>query len=1041
MTAFGRSKPRNTERRRRRGLATLLAVTAGLLALPAMASAATVSGTAFEDFNDNGERNSAPMVDSGVGGITVKAYRSDGTEVASTTTAADGSYTLNVPDGTGEVRVEFTDLPAGYQPARHGTNSGTTVQFVNGSASNVDVGVLQPFDYCQNNPQLAVACMQFGPHDGVQAANTAIRLVADGTPEDTVPDQLGAQGKIPGEVKGATYAQVGAVFGLVQPTGSNFLYSASYTKRHTDYGPGGAGAIYRTNIDQANAGTPNASVFFDVNDLPGDPAGNVTRHVNNVDANAYDAVGKSGLGNVTTNLDGSEMYTVGLATRQLIRIPVPGDGSSPSVGSVSAHDIPSPCTPDGDGRPFAATWHDGLVYVGGVCSRESVGNPPNPAVPGTGLSVYVYTFDPATGTFSTAPVLNTPLEGDRLCTNRGEQSMFPDNFCSDGTPANETRVAADWHPWTSDVIKTFSYPQPMLTDIQFVGNDMALGVRDRWPDMIGANSGWPDGDTNPLEATAQAGYTLRACLTGSGYQLEDNGTCGGLTASGQKNVEDWGPGGSLFYWEQDYNHVPAGVYQGAHDYTGLGGLLQIPGYPELRETAMDVVDNCPATPPANGPEWPSCPNAAGPSTAAGVLYLNNNDGSRAKGFDLYSGAGVPGEVSQTFAKANGLGDLEALCEAAPIEIGNYVWIDPDRDGVQDPGETKLGGVKVELLDAGGSVVATTTTDASGQYYFNESNVPGAIQPNTTYTVRIPLDQAVLEPYIPTPHDTSPQLRDSDGVPAGRFVVDRLTTGAAGHNDHTHDFGFTPRVWDQKISKVASDQRVRLGEELTYTLTVENAGPDTSNAGGVVRDAVPAQFDVLDVTAGAGATCKVDDRDVRCELGAMTAGQKIEVKVRAKAIRAGGTVNVAFLEECCNKPPEPTPPVPVQVVKPKLGLTKGANKKVLRAGQKVTYTIRVRNPSDATLRNVRTCDDLPKGLAYVSSSPKAKLSKGKYCWTAKQLRAGQRKTYKLTVRALQGIRPGKKVNHATAKSPDAKTKRAKRTVRVRGAQVAAGGVTG
>jgi hypothetical protein len=78
---------------------------------------------------------------------------------------------------------------------------------------------------------------------------------------------------------------------------------------------------------------------------------------------------------------------------------------------------------------------------------------------------------------------------------------------------------------------------------------------------------------------------------------------------------------------------------------------------------------------------------------------------------------------------------------------------------------------------------------------------------------------------------------------------------------------------------------------------------------------------------------------------------------------------------------------------------------------------------------------------VSSSPKAKLSKGKYCWTAKQLRAGQRKTYKLTVRALQGIRPGKKVNHATAKSPDAKTKRAKRTVRVRGAQVAAGGVTG
>jgi uncharacterized repeat protein (TIGR01451 family) len=1022
-------------------LATLLAVSAGLLALPAMASAATVSGTAFEDFNDNGERNSAPMVDSGVGGITVKAYRSDGTEVASTTTAADGSYSLNVPDGTGEVRVEFTDLPAGYQPARHGTNSGTTVQFVNGSATGVDVGVLQPFDYCQNNPQLAIACMRFGAHTDTSASGNAaeatIRIVPDGTADQTTPNPAGDP-PVPGEKIGATFAQTGSVFGVAQPTGSNFLYSSAYTKRHSDWGPGGPGAIYRTDIAQANADTPNATQFFDVNELSGDPAGapfirgagagGVGTNDWGNDSLAWNQVGNSGLGNLSTNLDGSELYTVGLATGELIRIPIPADGSSPAADSVDTYPIPSPCTPAGDARPMGTGWHDGLLYVGGVCSMASVGNPPAESKVGNAdMRVYVYTFDPATGSFGATPVLNTPLQSDRLCIGGG--GVFPDQGAS--------CFSADWHPWTSQSTEGVQgpagqYSQPMLADISFVGDDLVLGIRDRSPDQLGPSSQFPNG--GGVEQGMQAGYTLRACLTGGGYQLENDGACGGLTTSGPHGP-GWGPGGGRFYWQQYWSTTGDITTGRGHDYAGQGGTLQIPGYPELRQASGYGANQC-----APGMNEAACPGSTGgPHTSGGVLYLSNTNGARVKGYNLYTGSvatGIP-----TFGKSNGLGDLEALCEAAPIEIGNYVWIDPDRDGVQDPGETKLGGVKVELLDGGGSVVATTTTDGNGQYYFNESNVPPRIQPNTAYTVRIPLDQAVLEPYAPTPHDTSPQLRDSDGVPEGRFVVDRLTTGAAGHNDHTHDFGFTPRVWDQKLSKVASEQRVRLGEELTYTLAVENAGPDTSTAGGVVRDPVPAQFDVRDVSAGAGATCKVDDQNVRCELGAMAAGQKIEVKVRAKAIRAGGTVNVAFLEECCNKPPEPTPPVAVQVVKPKLGLTKGANKKVLRAGQKVTYTIRVRNPSDATLRKVRTCDDLPKGLAYVSSSPKAKLSKGKYCWTAKQLRAGQRKTYKLTVRALQGIRPGKKVNHATATSPDAKTKRAKRTVRVRGAQVAAGGVTG
>ncbi|MCD5380873.1 carboxypeptidase regulatory-like domain-containing protein, partial [Candidatus Gracilibacteria bacterium] len=51
-------------------------------------------------------------------------------------------------------------------------------------------------------------------------------------------------------------------------------------------------------------------------------------------------------------------------------------------------------------------------------------------------------------------------------------------------------------------------------------------------------------------------------------------------------------------------------------------------------------------------------------------------------------------------------------------IGDYVWNDLDKDGIQDSGETGVVGVVVNLLDINGDVVATTTTDTNGEYGFD-----------------------------------------------------------------------------------------------------------------------------------------------------------------------------------------------------------------------------------------------------------------------------------------------------------------------------------
>jgi hypothetical protein len=53
----------------------------------------------------------------------------------------------------------------------------------------------------------------------------------------------------------------------------------------------------------------------------------------------------------------------------------------------------------------------------------------------------------------------------------------------------------------------------------------------------------------------------------------------------------------------------------------------------------------------------------------------------------------------------------------PASIGDRVWLDNNRDGLQDAGEPGVANVPVDLLDAGGSVIASTTTNGSGAYLF------------------------------------------------------------------------------------------------------------------------------------------------------------------------------------------------------------------------------------------------------------------------------------------------------------------------------------
>ena len=118
-----------------------------------------------------------------------------------------------------------------------------------------------------------------------------------------------------------------------------------------------------------------------------------------------------------------------------------------------------------------------------------------------------------------------------------------------------------------------------------------------------------------------------------------------------------------------------------------------------------------------------------------------------------------------------------LVKCAPLtgSIGDRVWEDNNYNGVQDVGELGVAGVKVNLLNAYNQVIATTTTNASGNYLFDKLAAGGykveVVRPSGFYYTKANLGS-----------DTA----DSDvDVGTGRSGLINL---AAGQNDMSWDAG-------------------------------------------------------------------------------------------------------------------------------------------------------------------------------------------------------------------------------------------------------------
>lgn len=124
-----------------------------------------------------------------------------------------------------------------------------------------------------------------------------------------------------------------------------------------------------------------------------------------------------------------------------------------------------------------------------------------------------------------------------------------------------------------------------------------------------------------------------------------------------------------------------------------------------------------------------------------------------------------------------------------VSVGDFVWLDANKDGVQDAGEQPLAGIELSIVgpdgkpvtDVNGVAVAVVKTDGQGKYLFDDLPVLSA---DESYKV------CVVTPagLVPTKAHAADRDRDSsDGCETSQGLTND------GESDLTLDFGFIELV--------------------------------------------------------------------------------------------------------------------------------------------------------------------------------------------------------------------------------------------------------
>lgn len=773
-------------------------------------SRAQVSGVVFRDFNGNGAKdNSASFNEPFVQGITVKATLANGTSFTTTTDAAGAySFTVGQIPAASAVRIEFSGLGTGDFSSATGSGNGTNVTFVTAPSTTANYAVNAPDDYWNNtvltDPPLLAVNLRRGTTTSLYKDQYTVVHINNSSTGPYNPADANIV-IIDTSKRPATHSQTGSLFGLAVQRKQERFFASATMRRSVGLGPKGAGGVYI--LDKSGATWALSGSFTLQGVVPANSAtaldfGSVTRvttpatnnnYISDItqwstgsgsdgrDIDAFSKAGTMAYGDIEADPNSDKIYMVNLFQKRLIvfnasatTATLNGATTATLAPFTNAYDIttlpgcPAPTGAGNNIRPFAVKIYKGKGYLGVVSDAMSTQAKAD-------LKGYILQFDPANIT-------------------AGFTTVITINFNSyNGTPFN---------PWVTTWAQTGGtgttgqrdFPQPMISSIEFnEDGSMDIGIRDRWGDQGGSFEFNPVAGATGHTQCSVNGDLLHACWNGSVWALEGTpGSCvqpaANTNAAGSTN--SFGSGNSFGTTGKEWYADRSG--DGGNE-NGLGGLAKLMGTGKMVSSVYDPMgqgENSAAVDGGgSGVYWSS----------QGVQWSTVTSGVKSQV------ARIQGGASNSLDKSNGMGDIEFLAQAQPIEVGNRIWTDTNGDGIQDAGEAGIGSLAVTLRSPGVDGIFgnaddqtwSTTTDASGNYYFKTLSSADNRKPaNWTGIGNLILPGYDYRIEVTTPAGT--QLTKSNAGSNGYDNIDNdatlngstaIVTFNTSNTNHNFDIGF------------------------------------------------------------------------------------------------------------------------------------------------------------------------------------------------------------------------------------------------------------
>ena len=257
------------------------------------------------------------------------------------------------------------------------------------------------------------------------------------------------------------------------------------------------------------------------------------------------------------------------------------------------------------------------------------------------------------------------------------------------------------------------------------------------------------------------------------------------------------------------------------------------------------------------------------------------------------------------------------------------------------------------------------------------------------------------------------VRVNDNAPLD--AIDNIAIASADNNDPVED-NDTVIINDANltITKTATKNELRPGEEFTYNIVITNEGDASSNPL-TVRDTIDSRLEII---SAPGAD--VNGQQVSWTLSSLGASrsQKYTVTVRVKDSVVAGTniPNVAILEEEGEEDKQDDEDI--IIVDSKVIINKTASKNEVKPAEEFEYYIDITNNGDAASRDLTITDVIDSRLEIVRASG-ASVNGQTITWHVSSLGISESKRFTVVVRVKKDIADNTVINNVVTLSEPGK----------------------